>query len=339
MDQILATQVVATRAGGPQVLEVRTAPIPTLAPDEVLIANEAVGVAFADVMMRLGRYPGYMLPRVPGFDAVGTIVAVGGEVAEFALGDRVAAMTISGGYASHVVARTVWLARVPKEIPAETVAATTLNYTTAWQMLTRCARLERGDTILVHGAAGGVGTALLDLARGLGLRVLGTASARKHALVSSLGGIPIDYAREDFVAMAHQDGGVQAAFDHVGGAHLLKSLQTLRPSGAVVSYGAYALFRNGEVSVPSYLKAVASRMRLDPLHLLTFDQSLIGYGIGVERDARAAQFRADFQTVMNKLALGDINPIIDRTYPLVAAGAAQSRLEQAQASGKIVLLV
>jgi NADPH:quinone reductase-like Zn-dependent oxidoreductase len=318
-------------------LTLREVPMPVPGPSEVLIAVEAAGVAFGDVMLRLGFHPRFKPPVTPGYDVVGHVVALGDQVEGLVVGSRVAAFLGVGGYATHVVADASWVVEAPPHPPAEAVAAAILNYITAYQMLVRNAQVERGDTILVHGAGGGVGTALLDLARVMGLSTLGTASQGKHKLVEQLGARAIDYAREDFVAIARQEGGVRAVFDHVGGAHLLRSLRALRPSGTVVSYGAQAVFKNGRMSPLGAAKAVLSRIGLDPMRLLSQGQGLIGYSIGAFRDNRNRAFREDFQAVMALLAQGKVSPVIDRVLPLAEAAAAQVRLERAQASGKIVL--
>ena len=330
-------RIIVKRAGPAANLRLESVSCPAPGPGEVLIEVEAGGVAFADVMLRLGVYPGFRPPITPGFDAVGRIMALGGEVTGFAVGQRVAAMLIVGGYATHVLADPAWIVPAPEDVASELIAAAILNYVTAYQMLTRSAQVERGDSILVHGAAGGVGTALLDLARDLGLRAFGTASRGKHAMVSGFGATAIDYKADDFVATTRAIGGVQAVFDHIGGAHLLRSLRALRPSGAVVSYGAYGVFKDGRISPVGGAKALLARLGLDPMRLLSDSDSLVGYGIGVQRDQRNRAFREDFAAVMGLLDAGRIAPAIDCVLPLAKAREAQERLQSAGASGKIVL--
>lgn len=241
-------EVHASTAGPASVLRLREVLTPAPGRNQVLIAVEAAGVVFGDVMLRLGGHPSFKPPITPGYDVVGRVVARGEGVKGLGLGRRVAAFIGVGGYATHVVADMNWVVAAPETTRAEIVAAAILNYITAYQMLTRSAQVERSDRILVHGAAGGVGTALLDLARVMGLSVLGTASKAKHSLVEEFGAQAIDYASEDFVAIARGAGGVPAVFDHIGGTRLLRSLQALRPSGTTVSYGAYDLFKSGSRS-------------------------------------------------------------------------------------------
>jgi NADPH:quinone reductase-like Zn-dependent oxidoreductase len=330
-------RIMVERAGPAANLRLEAFACPTPDAGEVLIEVEAGGVAFADVMLRLGVYPGFRPPVTPGYDAVGHIVAIGADVTDFAVGQRVAAMLIVGGYASHVVAKPAWIVPAPEKVAAESVAAAILNYVTAYQMLTRSAQIERGDSIVVHGAAGGVGTALLDLARDRGVHAFGTASRGKHAVVAGFGATPIDYKTDDFVAIALGKGGVQAVFDHVGGDHLLRSLRAIRPSGVVVSYGAYGIFKDGRISPLGAAKAFLARLSLDPMRLLGRSDTLVGYGVGVLRDQRNRAFREDFTSVMALLQAGRITPVVDCVLPLAKAAEAHKRLQSSSASGKIVL--
>jgi NADPH:quinone reductase-like Zn-dependent oxidoreductase len=187
-------RVVITALGGPEVLQVVNDEVPNPAPGEVRVRIAVSGVAFADVLMRYGLYsPVPALPYSPGYDIVGDIESVGSGVTQWAAGDAVAAITRVGGYSQFINLPEGELFRVPPGLdPAEAVSLV-LNYVTAYQLIHRIARLKGGDSVLIHGAGGGVGTAALQLGRIAGLKMFGTASRSKHAQVESLGGIPIDY--------------------------------------------------------------------------------------------------------------------------------------------------
>ncbi|MCA9523975.1 MAG: zinc-binding dehydrogenase, partial [Myxococcales bacterium] len=237
------SRVVLVRGrGGPDVLHVVQREVPTPRSKAVRIRVEAAGVAFGDVMRRRGVLapPGAF---TPGYDVVGVIDAVGETVSGDWLGRRVAAMMPSvglGGYADHVCVPADRLARVPDGVPPAEAVALGLNYITAYQLLHRFSPVRAGQRILIHGAAGGVGTALLELGEKLGLEMYGTASSAKHDLVRERGGVPIDYRSEDFVSRVAElthGGGVDVVFDSIGGAHLRRSYQTLRPRGTLVSFG------------------------------------------------------------------------------------------------------
>src|SRR5271169_1531511 len=209
------TRVILTALGGPEVLKVIEDDVRDPGAGEVRIRILACGVAFADVLMRRGLYSGVPpLPYSPGYDIVGVVDSCGAGVTRWKPGDLVAAITMTGGYSRYIVLPESELVRVPAGLdPAEAVSLV-LNYTTAYQLIHRIAKLRRGESLLIHGAAGGVGTAALQLGRLAGLKMFGTASKSKHDLVAALGGRPSDYRAEDFVQRA---AGVYAVFDPIGG--------------------------------------------------------------------------------------------------------------------------
>src|SRR5918993_3271937 len=233
-------QVLLTRKGGPEVLEIVEREVPEPGPGEARVRVLATGVAFADVMMRRGLYPGVPdFPFTPGYDLVGEVEDLGPGVSGVALGQRVAALTQVGAHAQYVSLPAGELVPVPAGVDAAEAASLPVNYVTAYQMLFRVAKVGPGERILVHGAGGGVGNALLQLGGLQGLAMYGTASAGEHGLVSRLGGNPLDFKAEDFVGRvrALTGDGVDAVFDHVGGAHIARSFRTLRRGGRLVGYG------------------------------------------------------------------------------------------------------
>src|SRR5262245_29415054 len=207
---LTSTAVVATRDGGPEMLQVRPWQVPPPGPDEVRIQVEAAGISFADLVMCQGLhperyYPGRRrTPLVPGWDVVGIVESVGSQVRDVRVGERVAALTIVGGWAEHAVVPAARVVPVPPQLAATTAVCLVLDYVTAYQMLTRSTSAQRGDTVLIQGAGGGCGTALLQLARNLGVRALGTGREAKRAHVESQGGILIDYEHEDVARRARQ---------------------------------------------------------------------------------------------------------------------------------------
>jgi len=334
-------RVVAPRAGPPAVLELVEEPVPEPKAGEALVRVIASGVAWADVMSREGIYPGTTFPCTPGYDIVGTVEALGPNAGgDVAIGDTVAALTVHGGYASYVVLPETDLVRVPGGLdPAEAVSLV-LNYVTAYQMLHRCVDAVAGDPILVHGAAGGVGTALLQFARRDGLRAIGTASARKHDTVRSLGGTPIDYHSKTANAEIREaaGGGVQAAFDPIGGSSWSSSYELLRPGGTLVAYGASTVFIGGRFNLLRGLGFVALTRRYAPRKLLAEAKGVVGYNIGEWKRARPALFRTDLTALFGLLASREIVPLIAERIPLREARRAHELLGAADATGKIVLM-
>src|SRR5580704_7451780 len=192
-------RVVISGLGGPEVMKVVEEEMPEPEAGQVRVTVLAAGVAYADILIRRGLYPDQPpFPCTPGYDIVGEIDAVGEGVTEFRVGQRVAAMTMIGGYSQFTIVPAEHLVAVPDGLDAAEAVSLVLNYVTAYQMLHRVAHLRAGQRMLVHGAAGGVGTAALQLGKIAGLEMFGTASAAKHDLVRELGATPIDYRTEKF---------------------------------------------------------------------------------------------------------------------------------------------
>ena len=319
--------------GGPEQLIVRQRDAPVPAPNEIGVRVEAAGVAFADVKMRHGIYPGApAFPFVPGYDFAGTVTGVGDRVEGFAVGDRVAGLSHVGAYAEHIAIEPLYVAPIGPDTDAVKASALVLNHVTAWQMLERVARVPEGCTILVHGGAGGVGTALLELARARGLRALATASAGKHDLVRELGGEPIDYRSEDFVERARAVGGVDAVFDHVGGDHLWRSRGAARRGGTVVGYGFVGAVGDEDAKrVVRRTTLAFARMVLTPGVRARF------YAILTPPFAHAKHIAGDLRRLVQMLDEGAIAPRIGATLPLDRASEAHAMLEGARTTGKIVL--
>src|SRR5262245_8132689 len=226
------------RFGGPEELEVVDAPLPTAGPGEVRLRALASGVEYTDVVIRRHLYPQTMLRRPPfvlGYDVVGEIDQLGDGVSGFRLGDRVADMTVIGSNAAYRTLRADNLAPVPAGVDAAEAAALILSWTTAYQLLHRAARVQRGQRVLVQGAAGAVGQALLVLGRMAGLGLWGTARGEHAALIRELGATPIDYRREDFTQVL--PGGFDVIFDGVGEDRYRRSFAALRRGGLLCAYG------------------------------------------------------------------------------------------------------
>jgi NADPH:quinone reductase-like Zn-dependent oxidoreductase len=226
------TRIIVTRYGGPEVLRVAEEECPEPKEGEVRVRVLASGVALPDVMAREGVHPETpAVPFTPGWDLVGVVERVGAGVSGIEPGQTVAAMPIRGAYADFVCLPQHELVPVPSGLDAAEVVSLVLNYITAYQMMHRSAKVRPGQRVLIHGAAGGVGTALLQLGRLAGLEMYGTCSARGAPVVSELGAIPMDYQHQDFVKeIQHLTGdGVDVVFDPIGGAHLWDSRKALRP--------------------------------------------------------------------------------------------------------------
>ena len=225
------------RFGGPDGLEVVDAPLPTAGRGEVRVRVLASGVEYTDVLIRRHLYPQTMRRRPPfvmGYDVVGEIDQLGDGVSGFQVGDRVADMTVVGSNAAYRTLRADHLTRVPAGVDAAEAATLILSWTTAYQLLHRAARVQRGQRVLVHGAAGAVGQALLVLGRLAGLELWGTARGEHAALIRELGATPIDYQREDFTRVL--PGGFDVVFDGIGEDGYRRSFAALKRGGLLCAY-------------------------------------------------------------------------------------------------------
>jgi NADPH:quinone reductase-like Zn-dependent oxidoreductase len=335
LDNQRNARVVVTGLGGPEVLKWVEEELPVPAAGQVRVRVLATGVAYADILMRRGLYPGTpRFPFVPGYDIVGNIDALGEGVTGFAIGQRVAALTMIGGYSRFTLVPTAHLVAVPEQLdPAEAVSLV-LNYVTAYQMLYRVANLRSGQSLLVHSAAGGVGTAALQLGKIAGLRMFGTASKPKHEMVSSLGATPIDYRDENFVERIHElaPEGLDSVFDPIGGTHWWDSYGCLRRGGSLVCYGAQAAITDGKLAAGLGF-ALMVLMKVIP-----DGRRAAWFNVKVLRDSHPEWFREDLTALFSVLSRREIQPVIAARLPLRDAPRANELLENAQVIGKIVLL-
>jgi NADPH:quinone reductase-like Zn-dependent oxidoreductase len=218
---------------------------------EVRVIVLAAGVSLPDLLMREGVHPETpRLPFTPGWDLIGVVDRLGAGISGIEPGQIVAALPISGAYAEFVCLPQRELVPVPPGLDAAEAVSVLLNYVTAYQMLHRSAKVRSGQRVLIHSAAGGVGSALLQLGRLAGLEMYGTCSSPGASAVSDLGGIPIDYQHQDFVREIHRltREGVDVVFDGIGGTHMWRSRKALRPGGTVVAYGLTSSLRGGRLA-------------------------------------------------------------------------------------------
>jgi NADPH:quinone reductase-like Zn-dependent oxidoreductase len=302
----------------------------------VRLAVKTVGVAFADVYLRRGITPGAPCPPVvPGFDVVGIVDAVGREAKGVQVGARVAAIVERGGSARYLCVDASRVVPVPASVSDEAAVAVLLNYVTALQMLLRIGHAQRGQSVFVHAVAGGVGTAVLDLGRLLGLRVFGTASIGKHALVRALGGTPIDYRAGDFVAeaLALVPEQFPIVMDGIGGQNLVRSHALVADGGTLVSLG----FQ----SVASQASRFAAWPTLATVGWLALRRRRRSRFYAIVRFNRRHPdwLRSDLEFVLDRLAQGELSPVIADVLPLATIARAHAALERGDTHGKLILRV
>jgi NADPH:quinone reductase-like Zn-dependent oxidoreductase len=331
--------VVLTQTGGPEVLHVVEDELPAPGIGQARVKILAADVSFSDVNIRRGRYPGAPRPPfTPGYAMVGLVDQLGPDTSGPAIGQPVAALTFYGSYSQFICLSVQELVLVPTRVdPAEAVSLV-LNYVAAYQMLHRVAHVALGQQILVHGAAGGVGTAFLELGHVAGLQMYGTASRPKHGLVARLGATPIDYRTDDFVgrvAALTSGKGVDAVFDPMGSAHLKRSVKTVRKGGSVVAYGFYETANRGGHVV---LDVLSQYLRLALWSLPPQRKHVAFYDIRPQKKKHPDWFREDLTTLLGLLAAGTLKPVIAKRLPLEDVVKAHQLVEHAEVQGKLVLI-
>jgi NADPH2:quinone reductase len=338
------TRIVVTHYGGPEALRMVEEDRPEPKAGEVRVRVLAAGVSLPDLMMREGIHPETpRLPFTPGWDLVGAVDRLGTGASAIEPGQIVAALPISGAYAEFVCLPQRELVPVPPGLDAAEAVSLVLNYVTAYQMLHRSAKVRSGQRVLIHGAAGGVGSALLQLGRLAGLEMYGTCSSRGASAVADLGGIPIDYQHQDFVNEVHRltREGVDVVFDGIGGTHIWRSRKALRSGGTVVAYGLTSTIRGGRLG--SGRRHRFQAIRIFGLYmvggwLLPGRKRVVPYSIQWLKRLRPALFRQDLTALFELLRQRAISPLIARRLPLAEARQAHELLGAGGVTGKIVLV-
>lgn len=340
-------RIIVTHYGGPDALQLIEEECPEPKRGEVRVRVLAAGVSLPDVMAREGIHPETpSVPFTPGWDLIGIVDRLGEGVTGTVPGQIVAAMPISGAYAEFVCLPQPELIPVPSGLDAAEAVSLILNYVTAYQMLHRSAKVKSGQRVLIHGASGGVGTALLQLGRLVGLEMYGTCSSRGAAAVSELGGIPIDYQWQDFVEEIQSltNPGADVVFDSMGGAHIWRSRKALRRGGKVVAYGLTGALRGGRLASGQSggrqrFRAIAVfGVYIAGSFLLPGRKRVVPYSIQTLKRLRPALFRRDLTALFELLQQQKIKPIIAQRFPLSEAREAQELLGKGGVIGKILLV-
>lgn len=337
-------QVWIPKAGPPEVLELREARDPLPGPGEVRIRVEAAGLNFADVMGRLGLYPDLPpMPVVPGYEVAGRIDAVGPGTFPDWVGRDVLAMTRFGGYADVVCVPERQAFTRPEGMGADAGAALPVNYLTAFQLVEVMGSLRAGDTVLIHSAGGGVGIAAIQLARRIGARVIGTASAGKHEALRAMGVEHcIDYRNEDFAARARAltDGrGVELILDAVGAASFRDGFRVLAPTGRLGMFGLSAAATDKRRRPLAALRAGLATLRLcwGPLGLMNENKGVFGVNLGHlwEEGERVAGW---METLLGYWRDGAIRPVVAERFPFARAAEAHHYVQDRRNLGKVLLV-
>jgi NADPH:quinone reductase-like Zn-dependent oxidoreductase len=332
-------QLVIPRHGPPEVLELRDAPDPAVVPGSVRIRVRAAGINFSDLLARQGLYPD--APKPPctiGYEVAGVVDAVGPAVTTFRAGDRVVATTRFGGQGELVVTPAASVFPLPAAWTFEQGAAFPVVYLTAHHMLVRVAAARRGESVLVHAAAGGVGLAVAELGRILGLRVLGLCSATKHDVLRQYGVEPFD-GRDprwfDAVRRAAPQG-VDVVLDAVGGDSWRQGYRLLAPAGRLVCFGASGLSEGVQRNLLKTIWRVIRFPRFAPLALMNDNKTVAGVNLGHLWNDQAL-LAPQIDALLGYARAGQLTPRVDRAFPAAAAAAAHRYIHERRNIGKVLL--
>ena len=355
-------RVVVDHYGGPEVLRIVDDEEPRPGPGEVLVRVLAAGVSYTDAMLRVGSYLGVPRPPfTPGYELVGVVEGLGAGCTRLRVGDRIGALTVWGADAERVCVPEENAVEVPEDLDPGEVMGLVFTHMTAYQLLHRTAKVERGESVLVHGAAGRVGTAVLELGAVAGLRLYGTCSARDAAAVERLGAAAIDYRHDDFLARIREltgGEGVDVVLDGFGGMLSLRSFRALRPGGRLVVFGHSGTVAHGRKSWRGWFTWYATTAAVAIWGLISPGRKVLVYRIQKLRRGRQvvpvsgrrpalpvgggprdpACFREDFGARLRLLREGRIHPVVAERLPLTEARHAHELLESSADKGKLVLV-
>jgi NADPH:quinone reductase-like Zn-dependent oxidoreductase len=336
-------QIAFSRYGAPDVLTAREAPTPAPAAGEVRIAVRAAGVNFADVLARIGLYPDAPKPPlVVGYEVAGVVDAVGAGVTRVFPGERVVALTRFGGYSTEVVVPEAFVFAMPEALSDAEGAALPVNYLTALIALYRMANLTAGETVLIHGAGGGVGVAAIQLARLRRATIFATASAGKHAALHAFGvDHVIDYRTADVpheVRRITADRGVDVVLDPLGGESFGASYRLLAPLGRLVIYGVSSISRGERRNWWHAARTVMQTPSFKALSLINHNRGVFGLNLAHLWSERG-QLASAMTWLLQEVSAGRLQPVVARTFPLDRAADAHRYMQARSNIGKIVLTV
>jgi NADPH:quinone reductase len=323
--------VMLTKKGGPEALQIVELPVEPPGQGQLCVRVRGAGVGSTDLIMLAGKYRyAPKIPLVPGYEVAGVVEAIGAGVTGFEVGERVAALTVYGGFAELLVREAEHFLPIPDGVSHRDAAAVILNFVTAWQMIHRVAKAKPGQTALVTGAAGGVGTAALQLLRLAGVKTYGAASMPKHDTLRALGATPIDYRAGSLARLtrALEPQGVDHVFDAVGGSNIGPCIGALRRGGTLVGFG--------------FMGASTMLSQLAMFANIFLGARLRGrygkfYGITMLYRRDPKPLREDLSRIFLLLAEKKIDPLVNRTFPLLDARKALELLAAGSVEGKLVL--
>ena len=330
--------VIVTKHGDPDKMEIQDVSMPIPGPNEICIKVSKAGINFADILSRMGLYPGAPKPPfTPGMEVSGTIHELGPDVEGFEVGDRVVGSGTSGGYAEYTVSNCKGVFKIPKAVSFEVAASFPAVYLTSYLMIIHPGDLQPGESILIHGAAGGVGLASIELAKIAGAKtIFGTCSPSKHEFIQERGVLPVD--KDNFLAEIMQwtdDKGVDLVLDPIGGEHLMQSYRCLGSGGRVCSFGISDMAPGKKRSHWHRIKSWLSFPKFDPLKMMTSNRGVFGIHLGRWKNwEHLDKARKD---LMGWISEGKISPHVDKVFPSEKVSDAHHYIQDRKNIGKVLL--
>ncbi len=333
-------RIVLTKAGGPSTLAVIPMEMPTPKAGEIRIEVAYAGINFADLLMRLGLYqPRPKYPFTPGYEMSGIVDAIGKGVTDFSIGQRVVAALPNGGQASHVIVNSQRALVLPDEVGLDVAASIPVTYLTAHHMLHHLGHLTKDDSVLIHGGAGGVGTAALQICQWAGVsKVWATASGHKSSTIETYGGIAIDRHNEDFVEIikkATNNQGVDHILDPIGGDNLSRSLSALKEGGRLYTYGMSAAAPSSKRSMIRSFLAWRKTPKFDPLRLMTRNRGVFGVHMGTWKNETV--MLKQLERILEGIHSGALAPVIDSVFEAEDVAKAHQYIHDGKNIGKVLL--
>jgi len=334
-------EIVITKYGSPEVLQIRERKTPMPNNKEVLVRNHFTGINFSEIMARMRLYPGAPKPPATlGSEACGIVESIGEEVTHFKPGDKVMLFCRFCSYSTHIITNEEMVMHLPNNFSLEEGAAFPLVYVTAYMMLFNLGNFRNGETILIHGAGGGVGTAAVQLAQSAGGNIIGTASKWKHKKLNSMGVLNcIDYNTEDILynVMEYTKGkGVDLIIDPIGGGNWKISYKCLSPMGKLIIYGDQNFVKGKSLNIYTSLKEIFSMPKYKPMKLMSDNKSIMGYHLG--RLAGAEQkIQNSVQVLKQIVETNHLKPIIDRIFSYSEVHDAHQYIQDRKNFGKVLL--
>jgi len=330
--------VIVTKYGDPDKMEIQDVSMPTPGPSEICIKVSKAGINFADILSRMGLYPGAPKPPfTPGMEVSGTIHELGPDVEGFEVGDRVVGSGTNGSYAEYTVSNCKGVFKIPKDVSFEVAASFPAVYLTSYLMIIHPGDLQPGESILIHGAAGGVGLASIELAKIAGAKtIFGTCSPSKHEFIQERGVLPVD--KDNFLAEIMQwtdDKGVDLVLDPIGGEHLMQSYRCLGSGGRVCSFGISDMAPGKKRSHWHRIKSWLSFPKFDPLKMMTSNRGVFGIHLGRWKNwEHLDKARKD---LMGWISEGKISPHVDKVFPSEKVSDAHHYIQDRKNIGKVLL--